>query len=147
MDGNWRADDDERWKFETSKPGVVFHQAEKLFLHGWRSLHSAEDLGQNLLKSKQAEVEDDGSVGDDDQAVRWLEREARFCSNISGVNDGIRRRNSSSSKAKRSNPAMAAATLLEILPLEKRATASSSCNSDSLNEARAGSSGKVEIMG
>ena len=88
----------------------------------------------------------DGCVGNDRHGLVGRESATRSCSNIPGVKEGMRRRKSSSSKRKRSSPEIVAATPRETLPLAKRATPSSSFNSASSNEARAGSSGKVRIM-
>lgn len=102
---------------------------------------------QKVLQSEQAEVQNHRGVGDDNHAIRAERIETRSCSTISGVKEGIRRRNNSSSNAKRSRPAMPVATDLETRPLENKATASSSFSSDSLKEANAGSSGSVRITG
>jgi hypothetical protein len=134
-------------KPQASESGVGICEADEFILHRMRCVYLSKKRWQKVLQSEQAEVQNHRGVGDDNHAIRAERIETRSCSTISGVKEGIRRRNNSSSNAKRSKPAMLVATDLETRPLENKATASSSFSSDSLKEANAGSSVRLRITG
>ncbi len=75
----------ESWKLQTDEPAVAFGETNEFLLHSIRCKYLSEEEVKQVLQSKEAQVENHRSVGNDDHVILAAGSEARSSSNISVV--------------------------------------------------------------